>query len=383
MHSVTFHNLSNADCTRINLACGRKVLFDYADMRDPNDDDDLRCDLPSELRNDLGKRAYFDVVAFSHLDRDHYAGATEFFYFEHIDKYQGPVEGKDRIKMNVMWVPACAITEALGDDADLEAKAIQKEARARFKAGKGVRVFSRPESLEKWCKDNGVDLDARRSCITDAGQLAPEFNLDEDGVEFFVHSPFATRQDEHTVVDRNCDSLVMQATFKAGDTHTKLMLSADVTHDILTDIVAVTETRKRGNRLEWDIFKLPHHCSYKSLSDEKGTDKTKPVPKVKRLFEHYGQDRAIVVSTSDPIPHKGDERDRQDGANPPHRQAANYYMEDVAAPKDGEFKVTMEHPSSAKPRPLTITIDDRKATVKKESIAATAAAVSVRTPRAG
>lgn len=383
MHSVTFHNIGNADCTRINLACGRKVLFDFADMRDPNDEDDLRCDLPTELRNDLGKRDYYDVVAFSHLDRDHYAGATEFFYFEHIAKYQEPVDGKPRIRMKVLWVPAAVITEPLDADADVEAKAIQKEARERFKAGKGIRVFSRPERLAQWCRDNGVDLEARRSSITDAGQLAPEFNLDQDGVEFFVHSPFATRQNEHTVVDRNCDSLVMQATFNAAETHTKLMLSADVTHDVLTDIVIVTEARKRGSRLEWDIFKLPHHCSYKSLSDERGTDKTKPVPKVKRLFEHFGQDRAIIVSTSDPIPQKGDERDRQDGANPPHRQAANYYKEDVAEPKDGEFKVTMEHPSTSKPKPLTITIDGRKATVKKESVAATAAAVSVRTPRAG
>lgn len=383
MHSVTVHNLGNADCTRINLACGRKVLFDFADMRDPDDDEDLRCDLPTELRSDLGKRDYYDVVAFSHLDRDHYTGATRIFYFEHITKYQEPVDGKERIKMKVMWVPACVITEPLGADADVEAKAIQKEARERFKSGKGIRVFSRPERLADWCKENGVDLDARRPCITDAGQLTPEFNLEDDGVEFFVHSPFAVRQDERTVVDRNCDSLVMQATFTVGETRTKLMMSADVTHDVISDIVSVTEARKRGVRLEWDIFKLPHHCSYKSLSDEKGTDKTKPVPKVKRLFEHYGQQRAIVVSTSDTIPQKGDERDRQDGANPPHRQASNYYKEDVTAPKDGEFKVTMEHPSAAKPRPLTITIDERKATVKKESVAATAAAVSVRAPRAG
>jgi hypothetical protein len=111
MHSVTFHNLGNADSTRISLDCGRKVLFDYANMRDPNDDEDLRCDLPKELRDDLGDRDYFDVVAFSHLDRDHYSGATDFFYFEHIAKYQGTVDGS-RIKMQVLWVPP-AITEPL------------------------------------------------------------------------------------------------------------------------------------------------------------------------------------------------------------------------------------------------------------------------------
>lgn len=383
MHSVAIFNLGNADCTRINLSCGRKILFDYANMRDPNDDEDLRCDLPMELREDLGQRDYYDVVAFSHLDRDHYAGATDFFYFEHIAKYQGEVGGKKRIKMNVMWVPAAVITEKLPADAEIEAKAIQKEARERFRAGKGIRVFSRPERLEGWCKENGVDIEKRRALITDAGRLAPEFGLDDDGVEFFVHSPFAMRQDENTVEDRNCDSLVMQATFQIEGTLTKMILSSDVTHDVITDIVVVTEAKKNGARLEWDILKLPHHCSYRSLSDEKGKDKTKPVPKVKRLFEHYGQDRGIVVSTSDTIPEKGDDRDTLEGANPPHRQAANYYKEEVTGPKDGEFKVTMEHPKSSKPSPMVITIDERKATVKKETVAATAAAVSVRAPRAG
>lgn len=383
MHSVTFHNLGNADCTRITLENLRKILLDYANMRCPGDEDDLRCDLPAELRRDLGKRDYYDIVAFSHLDRDHYAGATDFFYFEHIAKYQDDVDGEPRIKMNVMWVPACVITESLSDDADVEAKAIQREARERFKAGEGIRVFSRPALLADWCEKNGIDIETRRGLITDAGQLAPEFTLEDDGIEFFVHSPFAVRQDERTVVDRNCDCLVMQATFEVDGTRTKLILSADVTHDVISDIVSVTESKKRGERLEWDIFKLPHHCSYLSLSDEKGNDKTKPVPKVKRLFETYGEERGIIVSTSDPIPEKGDERDRQDGANPPHRQAANYYKEDVVGPKDGEFKVTMEHPTASKPQPLTINIDGRKATVKKETIAATAAAASGRSHRVG
>jgi hypothetical protein len=383
MHSITFFNLGNADSTRVILDCGRRILFDYANMRDANDDDDLRCDLPNELRDDLGKRDYFDVVAFSHLDRDHYAGATDFFYFEHIAKYQGDVDGKKRIKMKILWVPAAVITEQLARDADIEAKAIQSEARERFKAGEGIRVFSCPGRLKEWCENNGVDMDARSSLITDAGTLAPEFTLDDDGVEFFVHSPFAVRQDGNTLEDRNCDCLVMQATFKSGETLTKLMLSADVTHDVISDIVAVTESKGNDVRLEWDVFKLPHHCSYKSLSDDKGRDKTKPVPKVKRLFEHYGQERGIVVSTSDTIPEKGDDRDTLEGANPPHRQAANYYREDVIPSKDGEFKVTMEHPSSSKPSPLVITVGERKATVKKASVAATAAAVSVRAPRAG
>ena len=99
-----------------------------------------------------------DVVAFTHLDKDHYAGATDFFYFEHIQKYQGDVEGEARIKMKTMWLPAAIITEQLALNADREAKAIQKEAREQFRAARAIRVFSRPNRLKAWCEDNDLDL---------------------------------------------------------------------------------------------------------------------------------------------------------------------------------------------------------------------------------
>ena len=253
MHSMTFFPLGNADCYRIELDCGRTILIDFADTRDADDDDDRRCDLPELLRADLKKkgREYFDVVAFSHLDKDHFQGATDFFHLEHAKKYQN--EG--RIKMNVMWVPAALITESNPDDD--EARILQKEARFRFREGKGIRVFSRPERLEEWCEKNDIKLDDRRPLITNAGELVPEFSLQKHQAEFFVHSPFAIRQDDNTVEDRNEDSLVLQATFEVSSVQTKALLLADSTHDVLTQIVEITESKQNASRLEWDIVKLP------------------------------------------------------------------------------------------------------------------------------
>ena len=356
-----------------------------AEIRD--DTSDLRCDLPKELREDLDGRGYYDVVAFTHLDEDHYSGATEFFYFEHVQKYQGDVDGEPRIKIRIMWVPAAVITEQLSKEAaTIEAMALQKEARERFKAGSGIRVFSRPGRLKDWCKKNNVSWKDRAHLITDAGNTTVEFTRARDNVEFFVHSPFAVRQDESTVEDRNEDALVMHVTFTSDGEETRLFLGSDAGHGVLTDIVKVTESKKRTERLEWDVFKLPHHCSYKTLSDDKGKDKTKPMPDVGRLFEEYGQEKCVVVSTSDTIPKKGDDRDKEEGANPPHRQAASYYRNDVVSPKSGEFIVTMEHPSSDKPNPLVIEIDGFKATARKRVLTATASgatAASYTAPRAG
>ncbi len=377
MHKLTFYPLGNADCCLIELEGGGRILFDYANTRDPEDDGDLRCDLPTLLREKLESenRESLDVLAITHLDEDHYKGMSEFFWLDHAEKYQG----EDRIRIETLWVPAAAITETSLEK--VEAKILQKEARYRLKKGHGIRVFSRPERLREWCEANDVSLDDRLGLITNAGQLVPELTLVEDGVEFFVHSPFAKRLNDDEVEDRNEDAIVVQATLSVQDVQTRVLLLADVTHEVLSDIVAITrDMKERPERLAWDVAELPHHCSYLALGPDKGEDKTQPVENVDWLWREQGQEHGIIVSTSKPIPLKGSDED--DDENPPHRQAANYYqgvLNDLA----GNFVVTMQHPNSSSPEPCTIEIGDRKASVRKQTLSASDRATVRRTPRAG
>ena len=370
MHRLTFFPLGNADCCLVDLENGSKLLFDYAATRCQDDPNDKRLDLPTWLRADLEEadRSSYNVVAFTHLDDDHTCGASDFFYLRHAAKYQGD----GRVKIDTLWVPAVAITEegCAGD-----AKIIQKEARYRLVEGEGIRVFSRPDALRDWLNAQGLSLDSRRHLITDAGQLVPGYRKAIEGVEFFVHSPFASRLADGTLFDRNTDALVLQATFEVDSVDTKLMLASDVDYEALSAIVATTQAHDREERLEWDVFKLAHHCSYLSLGPEKGKDKTEPEKNVKWLFEEQGQQKAIEISTSDPIP-------TGDTDQPPHRQAANYYR-DVVAKLGGRFLVTMEHPKESAPEPLVIIIDGYKASVEMRAKRAAQYATAVHAPRAG
>jgi len=377
MTKVTFFPIGNADTTLIDLTGGEKILFDYANRRDPDNKDDKRCDLPAELRKDLGSRTYYDVVAFTHLDQDHYDGMTEFFYLQHHKDFQGKVDGKERVKINMMWVPSAVITEEMEEE---ESKVVQAEARFRLKKKEGIRVFSLPERLEGWLKENGMKLDEVRDLITDAGNVIPEFNLNDHGIEFFVHSPFATRQDNNELEIRNEDALVVQGTFRVDNVETKLLLFADINYEVINDIVKITKYHGNDPRLEWHIFKIAHHCSYTAIGPEKGDDKTLPSDEVDWLFRDQGQRGGIIVSTSKPIPKPGTDEDED--VQPPHRQAANYYSE-IKDEKDGEFIVTMEHPKSSDPKPLVIEIDRFHATVKKTLEVGATALASVRAPRAG
>src|SRR5438128_1175809 len=114
MPKLTIYPIANADCCLIELADGQQLLLDYANVRDPDDDNDLRIDLAAAARDDLKTtdRTSVNVLAFTHLDRDHIHRSSEFIYLRHAAKYQG--EG--RIKFDTMWVPAAVIIEEACED---------------------------------------------------------------------------------------------------------------------------------------------------------------------------------------------------------------------------------------------------------------------------
>ncbi len=345
---ITLYPLGNADCSLLRTADNRPVVFDFAATRG-EESDDRRIDLPKALRQDLGERTSVAVLSVSHLDEDHFKGSTEFFFLEHSEEYQ---KGS-RIRIDELWVPAGVITEE-GIENE-EAQVIQDEARHRLKQGHGIRVFSCPDSLVEWLEDQGLSLEERSDLITHAGECIPGFSIAQDGVEFFVHAPFAEASEDGKHIIRNETSLVLHATFKVSGHVTKVFFGADVGHVDLAKIV--TNTLKNGNqdRLEHDVVKLPHHCSYLSLGPEKGSTMTEPVPEVVRFYENFGGSGVILVSSSDPIP-------ESESNDPPHVQAARYYRY-VVGRKDGRFIVTMEHPDRDAPDRLVIDIGPHGASI--------------------
>ena len=344
MSDITFFPVGNADTCLLTADDGSQLLFDFASPKNQGDGD-KRIDLAQELKNRLAEsgRDYFDVVSFSHLDTDHFAGASEFFYLEHAKKYQG--EG--RIHIKEMWVPAAAILESRWEQSE-EGRIVQAEARYRLKEGEGIRVISEPKALDKWLTDAGVNPDARRKLIVTAGNCMPGLTLASAGAEVFVHSPFSYQNDGNNEVDRNSESSVFHLTLKDGAKNVKVFLTADAPYEVLEDIVSATEKARNANRLEWDVMKVPHHCSYKSLGPNKGDDVTEPADKVARLYEHYGREGAVLVSSSNVIP-------ESEETQPPHVQAAEYYRK-VSKAKEGQFKVTMEHPSQDDPKPMKVEV---------------------------
>ena len=358
-NKIIFFPLGNADTTLILLANGKKILWDYANEK-TEDKDDKRCDLPAELKKYV--KGDYDVVCFTHLDEDHINKFSSYFYLEHAEKYQ---KG-DRPKIKELWVSAAVIVDT--NSQNDEDNILKAEARYRLRNGSGIKIFSKPDKLKDWLKKNDIDFEKVKHLIVDAGTLVPGWNKSTDGVEFFAHAPFVGHVDGDTVVDRNGSAIIVQLVF-GNSKNTKFILGADGTADVWMDVVKVTRYHKHETRLEWDIFHLSHHCSYKALNgDEKGEEKTTPLDELQWLYETQGRTNCTIVSPSKQIIF-------EDTDQPPHFQAYNYYKEDVADEKKGVVIVTMESPNADEPQPIEIQIDDNgykvvKGLTKAEKLAA-------------
>lgn len=377
MHQVIFYPVGNGDTSQVILENGKRILMDFRHLQKAEEDDGLEIDLAARLREELqeAKKDSFDVVAFTHGDADHISGSTDFFELLHAEKYQGG----DRIPIPELWVPAAMLLEEVDQESRSKEFAIWRaEARHRLRKGEGIRVFSKPEMLKDWLESQGLTVDDRRDLIIDAGKIVPTFDLETDGVEFFCHSPFIKHVDEGDDM-RNACALIFNVRFKAGTETFDYLAVGDTEWGVLEDIVEATQAHGNDDRLRWDLFNIPHHCSYKALSDEKGDTETKPKDGVVTLL-NSGCESAYIVCSSKPIDDDGAAHEQE---QPPHVQAKRCYLTHLANVSGAEFLVTMEEPSRKAPEPIVFEIGSAGITRRRKAKIGAAAVISRPAPRAG
>lgn len=380
VHTITFYPVGNGDTEQIVLTNERRILFDFCHRKKSEADDSPEIDLKARLKDELkaAKRDYYDVVAFTHADRDHIQGSTEFFELQHAGTYQG----NDRVKIHELWMPAAMLLEeAERDQLSEEFVILRQEGRHRLLQGNGILVFSKPQALMDWLvpklKERGEQANARDHLFVDAGTLVSGFSLGNDGVEFFCHSPFIKHCDDGDII-RNSAALVFNVRFIIGEVIFDFLEVGDATWEDLEDIVRTTRFHKNDDRLRWDLFNIPHHCSYLGLSDNKGAQQTEPKPLVKDLLLQGKRD-ASIVSCSNPIPN---DKEAYQQAQPPHIQARNAYERYLREVGGRRFLVTMEEPNARRPEPIVFEVGPQGAS-RRRSATGAAAVITSSPPRAG
>jgi hypothetical protein len=379
VNKVTFYPVSNGDSSQILLANGRRILMDFHHRACGEDESSPHLDLAKHLRAEFkaAGRDYVDVMAFTHADLDHICGFSDFFELQHSGTYQGG----DRIKIKELWVPAAVLIEkATMDQKSDEFCILRQEARHRLKKGEGIKVFSKPLDVQKILTDAGISVASREHCFVDAGTIVDTFSLVNDGVEFFVHSPFVAHCEDGDF-ERNIASLIFNIRFVVGTYQCDYLAVGDTEYETLGQIVEITEAHNNSDRLKWDLFNIPHHCSYRALAQDKGDKETVPDEGVEKVLLG-GKRRAYVVSSSRPIPNT---KEAYEQAQPPHIQARNTYEKYLEKVGGSRMLVTMEYPNGFNPAPMVFEISTTglKLVTSSSMASAGAAIVTAPAPRAG
>lgn len=298
-------------------------------------------------------RPFLAAFVLTHADKDHCSGFADLL---------------DKATIGELWATPRMWREHLDDpyapDFCEDAKAFHEEVKRRVEAVKDSVTSGTQIALGDRVLVVGYDTaeqehnyhDLPAEYLLKPGQSITKINgVDHEGrFEAFIHAPFK----EDCAAPRNDTSLSMQVTLtEDSGQNAKVLLFGDLAYDTITKIFDYSEHHGRGRYLEWDLLLAPHHCSKKVMYvREDGKDVLKT--DILEAFEKYARDGAAIVASSAVIPSSD-----TDGANPPHRVAADRYR-DYA----DRFICTMEWPSVEDPSPVVLGIDMNGAQIVEDQV---------------
>lgn len=352
-HVLKFYPVDNGDTALITLIDKTTILIDVK-IRDGevnsagNNIYPVKRDLLDSIQR-RNKIPFVDLFILTHPDEDHCLGFEKNFYCGDPDKYSDSHRDTDEILVDELWVTSMLFNGATNDDA----KAMKKEAERR-------RKLWVENKLEKDKPGNririiGYDGDVRFENVPNSvpGETLNLINGKRTSdFEFFVHAPFKNQLIQATAEkDKNFSSIAMQARFKINSFDSNwaclYLFGGDADHNIWAEILNKSEANGNKDKLKWDIFMAPHHCSWTYFNDvpyDAKEGNKSPKDSSLRILD-YKNSGAKIISSSKPIVNNDD--------NPPHFQAKQQYLKKVAA---SEFLNTALEPNQKNPEPIVFEV---------------------------
>jgi len=340
---VKFYPVDNGDTVLIKV--DKTTIQIDANIRESDDCYDVMSDLLDEFSTDGEGRYHLDLFMLTHPDEDHCHGIDANYYLGDPDKYSNEDLENDLVIIDELMVTPMLFTDATS----APAKALKKEAERR-------RKLWDENSSDKTKAGNrlviiGYDGDKRYENVTSyiPGETIKEVNgKNMTLLEFFVHSPFKDSLVEgRAEEDKNETSIVMQARLKYNSTDADpaalYLFGGDADHYIWEEIQNQSKAHGNDDKLDFDIFMAPHHCSWTYFNDvpyKKG-ETDEPVESSKDLIKNHKMTGAVIIASSKQI--------KDDDDNPPHYPAKEEYVELIGA---GKFISLAEVPDSKNPKPV-------------------------------
>jgi len=340
---IKFYPVDNGDTVLIKV--DKTTIQIDANIRNNEDCYDVMEDLLGELSTDGEGRYHLDLFMLTHPDEDHCRGIDTNYYLGDPDYYSD-----DDLEDELVIIDELMVTPMLFSDAtSTPAKALKKEANRRRKlwdedSPAKNKVGNRLVIIGY---DGGKKYDNVPSYIP--GDTIKKVNgKTMTLIEFFVHSPFKDSLVEgRAESEKNLTSIVMQARFKKDSRDTNpsalYLFGGDADHYIWEEIQDQSSAHGNDEKLDFDIFLAPHHCSWTYFNDvpyKKG-ETDEPVESSKDLIKDHKLKGSVIIASSKQI--------KDDDDNPPHYPAKKEYVKLIGSDK---FISLAEEPDSKKPKPV-------------------------------
>lgn len=354
---VVFWPVGTGDSSTVVVTDEVLMQVDLNDRAKADDDDTPEVPvvdlLVEALPTGSDGRPFLAAFVLTHADEDHCSGFADLL---------------DKATIGELWATPRMWREYLddGDDAELceDAKAFHEEVKRRVEAVKKAVAVGKEIGLGDRVLVVGYDTDEQKHAYHDLPEeylLKPGMSVTKiNGVdhagrfEAFIHAPFK----DDGAAKRNETSLSLQVTLtEDGGQDGKVLLFGDLAYETIMKIFNYSENHDREQYLEWNLLLAPHHCSKRVMYMREGSKDVLRTD-VLEAIERHAREGSVVVASSHPIPSVD-----VDGANPPHKKAADRYKD-----YSDRFICTMEWPSVEEPSPVVLGIDANGAQIVEDEL---------------
>mgnify|MGYP000948814760 CR=1 FL=1 len=374
-HIIKFYPVGNADCTLIKLDNGKTIIVDcqiLADLTDGHGKQvmfDIKADLLKELNKDSLGRPFVDLFISTHPHDDHCKGFAGNFYHGDVANYDKD-KNKDEIIIEELW-----ITRGLKNDLSAPAEDIRKEVKRRRELYDDDANFYGTKG--NYLRIIGYDKDKEydgRYCYVPGKLVTSVHGSSLSWLEIFIHAPF--KEDVETSKkedDQNATSIVVQLGFKIAGYigyKSKVLMGGDAEHEIWQHIL---DNNTDEEKLKWNIFLAPHHCSWSFFNDSDNKEETKP--SAENILNKQIGNSAHIVASSNEI--------KDDDNNPPCYEAKQEYVKKLKAGSSHFLNTATHSKVGSISQPIVFKINENGKTLRENATVAGTFSISNPAPRAG
>lgn len=369
--SIEVFPVGNGDMTLITTANGKTILIDCY-RKSGADYDYLEERLKDSLNTDDKGRHYVDVFVQTHPDKDHITGFSAMFYRGNPEDWS---DNSTKIRINEIWssprvfrratAKGCDGNNTLCDDAVKFNTEVKRRVKLYRDSGyigdEGNRVIILSSDEDGKTDDiqsivaNLYTSFGHMSSISDqsldAYLLAPadkqEVAEDEEELTKNNSSAIIRFDLEHTFYDKtiDCDVTRTKSFLIGGDAEVKCW---EVLHDKL-------KSTEQLNELTYDVLLAPHHCSWRSLSNDSESKCDDPQLNASaHAALSFANENALILCSSNEF----------GNSTPPSQLARDEYEKILTDNNGGRFLAVAEQgkDSNGNPNSLFITFDNNKPT---------------------